>query len=393
MKKKILIYDDEDQVMNELRADIINLPALEDFEIETLSQKEFGDSMATLQERRRAVRKAGSWDGGPIPLDEASIFVIDFDLFGYKDPFLTGEAVAYLARCFTNCELIIAVNQFFKSDFDLTLKGHPESYADLNVTQKGFSNPALWGVFGEIKEGFRPWYWPIMPKYQQDFEAKVKDVKQNLNHPIGEVLGFDPPDLFDMLPRSITQYIGSEPAKTTFREFAKNSGNGLRAKDAAKANDDILARVGAARISKWLERLVLSQLDILIDAPHLVSRYPSLIAGDKEDINIWNKTAQLTSYTELGLDTERIEPFRFKKDFWLSRPVWLWGGLRECEDIVEVRTPWETSRPDWVFCEDMSLFWDGDPREFVADVESPFARRYVREFDDFEYRPKVRFSL
>jgi hypothetical protein len=138
---------------------------------------------------------------------------------------------------------------------------------------------------------------------------------------------------------------------------------------------------------------VLPELDILVDAPHLVSRYPSLLDGDPDDIKTWNRTTQLSSYTELGLKSDLIEPFRLKKEHWLSRPVWLWDGLRECEDILEVREPWETVRPNWVFCEDISKFYEGDFQEFVAEVESPFARRFVKYIDDIEYRPKVRFSL
>jgi hypothetical protein len=61
---------------------------------------------------------------------------------------------------------------------------------------------------------------------------------------------------------------------------------------------------------------------------------------------------------------------------------------------LEVREPWKTARPDWAFCEDASRFYRGkDCREFVADVESPFSRRYVRRFQGVSYRPAVRFAL
>jgi hypothetical protein len=101
----------------------------------------------------------------------------------------------------------------------------------------------------------------------------------------------------------------------------------------------------------------------------------------------------LTNYTELGLKTDTIERFRFKKEFWLSRPVWFWDGLRECEDILEVREPWETIRPNWVFCEDISEFYEGDYQEFVAQVDSPYAHRFVKVLDGIKYQPKVWFSL
>lgn len=400
MKKKIWIYDDDERFVNELKEGLTKLPIVrETFEIEVPSH--FKDSMKILQERQRALREGSdNWDNKPAPLDDASIFIIDFDLLETA-AFLTGEVVAYLARCFSMCGLIVGVNQYGHNTFDLTLKGHPESFADLNVGQDQLNNPDLWrGTWGSTRRGFRPWYWPSLPDYLRDFEKRVDDVRESLDEDtsICEVLGFDS-ELFNLLPRSIIQFVeefkGKEPAKTTFRQFVTESGNGLQPKDAEKVNnDEILARVGAARISKWLERLVLPEQDILVDAPHLVSRYPSLMTGDITDIKTWNKTAQLMSYKELGLDTELIEPFRLEREYWLSRPVWFWDKLRECEKIPEVSEPWNRVSPNWGFREDASRFYRGkDCREFIADTESPFAYRFVKDFPDVDYRPRVRFSL
>jgi hypothetical protein len=390
---KILIYDDDQKWVNDLKEELESLPVLEkDFEIIAFDEESFTDSMKVLEERRRDVRNKGEWSGKTIPLDEVDIFVVDYDLFG-TNAFLTGEDVAYSVRCFSTCGLIVALNQYRQVDFDLKLKGHPESFADLNITGDQLKNPNLWG--GETEEKFHPWYWPLLPAYQQNYEQRIKDVRQNLKNPICQVLGFDP-ELFDILPRSITQFIGQEPVETTFQQFVLESGNGMNYKDhedSGNVSEEILARIGAARLAKWLERLVLPELDILVDAPHLVSRYPSLMTGDKEDIETWNRTPQLTSYTELGLKTDTIERFRLEKEFWLSRPVWFWDGLRECEEIEEVREPWTTKRPNWVFCEDISKFYDGECHEFVAEVESPFARRFVKKFDHINYQPRGRFSL
>jgi len=390
--KKILIYDDDEKWATSLKRGLEELAILSDvFEIVVLTEETFRTSMSVQEERQRSFREKGKWHDKKIELDKASIFIVDYDLFE-TNAFLTGEDVAYFARCFSDCGSIIALNQPPISDFDLTLRGHPKSFADLNISGEQLSNPNLWGGTGS---DFRPWYWPLLPNHHSDFEKKVEDVKQNLDRPVCEVLndGFDP-ELFDMLPRALSQFIGNEPSKTTFRKFIEESGNGLRRKDIVTgANEKVLARVGAARISKWLERLILPELDILVDAPHLASRYPSLLIGDKADIETWNRTAKLASHTELGLQVEMIEPYRLKKDYWLSRPAWFWDGLRECEDILEVREPWSATRPDWVFCEDISRFSTEDYREFIADVESPFARRFVKYFDNLEYRPRVRFSL
>lgn len=394
--KKILIYDDVPGFRDKLRKLLESLTIVTDtFEVDTLDEEGFEVSMETLRERRCAFRETGTWDDERIPLDDVSIFVVDYDLFE-ASPFLTAEALAYLARCFSSCGLIVGVNQYGHNTFDLTLRGHPESFADLNVGEKQLDNPNLWGQW---VSGFHPWCWPALSDYLDDFEKKIEDVRGSLENGarIHEVLGFSS-EVFDMLPRSIGQFLGREPAETTFRQFVVESNDGLKLKDTIGTDDvseDVLARIGAARISKWLERLVLPGQDILVDAPHLVSRYPSLLTGNVEDIEVWNGTALLTSHDELGMSTDLIEPFQLKKDHWLSRPVWFWDDLRECEDIREVREPWKFERPDWVFCEDTSRFHArNDCREFVADVESPYARRFVRGGgDDVDYRPRVRFSL
>ena len=391
--KKFLVYDDEGEMQNRLCEKLRGLESLRDaFDIIPLEKDAFLHTMEILKTRQNAFRENGRWDGEKIPLDETAFFVIDYDLLRNPlDSFLTGEAVAYLTRCFSTCGLIIGINQPPLIDFVLTLQGRPASFADLNITEKNLNNPGLWG--GEW-QGFRPWYWPNLPGFWASFERRIADVKEALDAPIWEVLGFDR-YTFDVLPRSISDFLGSEPAEVTFREFVRKSGNALKVKD-AKSDDcapEVLSRVAAARISKWLERLVLPGQDILVDAPHLVSRFPSLISGDAGDIGAWNTTARLGSHDEAGLDAGIIEEYRLKNHHWLSRPVWFWDGLRSCERIQEVREPWTVQMPDWVFCEDASAFDDRDKTaSFVAETESPYSRRSVRRFAGYDYRPFARFS-
>ena len=407
MKKKILIYDDEkeqtERFENKLKQVLKKVEQDKDFDIETLCEKAFQCSIKALQNRQVGFRNNKKCSDAGTKIDDASIFIIDYDLLkSQAAKFLTGEIIAYIVRGFSGCKLIVGLNQFGHNSFDLTLRGHPESFADLNLGVDQLGNPDLWrGDWGDLRRGYRPWYWPNLSDSLRHFDRKVEEVRENLDKPICKVLGFDP-ELFQLLPRGIVQFIGKyqekEPDQTTFREFVMHSGNGLRLKDALHStegvNDHILARVGAARISKWLERFVLPEQDILVDAPHLVSRYPSLIADDGKKIRTWNKIAQLVSCHELGLDTDLIEPYRFKKDYWVSRPVWFWDKLRECEQIKEVTEPWLTVKPDWVFCEDASRFYNQkDCKEFLADTASPFTRRFVKDFKSVDYRPRVRFSL
>lgn len=411
-KEKILIYDDEhgriDDFKRKLGEGLDKAGQSEKFDIISLENGAFQDSIRVLEQRRIMFRDEGeSIKDGAEEIDNASIFIIDYDLLGSQVEesqvgSLTGEIIAYLVRCFSKCKLIIELNQYGGNPFDLTLRGDLDSFADLNLGEHQLNNPDLWrGDWGDSRQGFRPWYWPNLRDSLRNFEKKIKDVQENLDKPVSEFFNFGS-ELFQLLPRRIVQFVEKQEQKehfqTTFREFVTESGNGLRFKDTKALdkgiNDHILARVGAARISKWLEYLLLPEQDILVDAPHLISRYPSLIAGDGKKIETWNKIAQLIGHDKLELRTDLIDPYRFQKAHWISRPVWFWDKLRECEHISEIIEPWLTVKPDWVFCEDASYFYNRENcREFLADTASPFTQRFVKYFDEVDYRPRVRFSL
>ncbi len=417
MKKTILIYDDDKSRIEGFAEKLSNglKTAQQDanFDIISLDNDAFERAMKALEQRQMKFREKkeiyledSPKDGGEW-IDNAAIFLIDYDLLSSQAKeslrgTLTGEIVAYLVRCFSRCQLIIGLNQYGSHPYDLTLRGHLESFADLNLGEDQLENPDLWkGDWSPSREGFRPWYWPNLSTAINDFDKRVTDVEKNLDTPIHEFFGFGK-ELFQVLPREVVQFIETKEKKaesqTTFRQFITESGNGLRLKNKIKPesriNDHILARVGAARISKWLERRVLPEQDILVDAPHLVSRYPSLMTGDKNEIETWNQTAQLIEHDRLGLKIDVIKPYRFPRDHWVSRPVWFWDALRESEDIQEITQPWLTVKPNWVFCEDASRFYNReDCREFLADTASPFTQRFVKSFPGVDYRPRVRFSL
>ena len=411
-KQKILIYDDENRhtedFQRKLDEGLEKAGQSQNFDIVPLNNKAFQASIRALEQRRIAFRAGKeSAKGGTQEIDNASIFIIDYDLLGSQvgaSPVgsLTGEIIAYLVRCFSKCKLIIGLNQYGSNPFDLTLRGDLNSFADLNLGEEQLGNPYLWkGDWGGDRGEFRPWYWPNLSDALRNFNKRVEDVEKNIDTLICEFLGFDR-ELFRLLPREIVQFIEKQEQKehfqTTFREFVTDSGNGLRFKDTKALdkgiNDHVLARVGAARISKWLDRLVLPEQDILVDAPHLISRYPSLITGNKEQLYTWNKIAQLVTADELALNTDLIKDYQFPKKHWVSRPVWFWDKVRECERIREVIEPWVTVKPNWVFCEDTSCFYNREGcREFLADTASPFTRRFVKYFDEVDYRPRVRFSL
>jgi hypothetical protein len=414
----IRIYDDEQGFCVQVKR---SLEAIEqvnkNFRIELLGPEDFKQTLDDLQERRKSARQSDAAEVGnrrrsgyANPLDETDIFIVDFDLLNFRDGFVTGEEVAYLARCYSRCGLVIAVNQFIRlgeNYFDLTLKGHLDSYADLNLTIPQLKNPGLW--VDQWKEKiFRPWYWPSLPNALKALDKRVRAIASgdSLDAPILEFLGV-PEEIADTLPRSTRAFLGAEEdtRKVTFRQFVESSSNGLRDRDYA-AGDQFVARIAAARVHKWLERAVLPGQDILVDAPHLVSRFPSLLKSKTRSVEDFDGMAVLNESAEEYLNTDPIKKHRFRKKDWLSRPVWFASLISTEERIQEVARPWDSDMPEFVFCEDVSRFLPRHAtKEFIADFASPFARRFIvdtraREGKEYasalrqvRYVPSLRLSL
>ena len=394
--KTILVYDD-DRRFGQVYVDKLKKldVVTETFNVEILEDIKFVEELKTLKDRQRNLRDKKSWNDDSLSLDNASIFIIDFELINPElGPIPSGEGVAYYTRCYSRCELIVGLNFIRGNIFDLTLEGNPKSFADLNISSDQLDNTGLWG--GET-DGFRPWYWPDIPKQLETFKEKIADVKENLDLPICDSLGF-PKEVVEIFSRNVGEFIGNDPHETTFRDFVKDSPNVLKGKDNEATDymdEEMMGRIAASRVSKWLERLVLPGQDILVDAPHLVMRYPSLLDLDRTKVENWNKTAKFEPFDKLGLDFETIEQFRFEKDYWLSRPVWFSSQLSNCQDIKEVMEPWTREEIDFVFCEDSSSFYEKkECRTFIAKMESPYDRRFVRHFHgDVEYSPIKRLHL
>ena len=195
---KILIYDDEKKQMerleNTLKQALKKVGQDQDFNIKTLCDDALQDAIEKLLSKQDGLRGNGKGSNETIEFDEAAIFIIDYDLLKSKvKGLLTGEIIAYVVRCFSECKLIVGLNQYGRNPFDLTLRGHPESFADLNLGADQLGNPDLWrGDWGGFRRDFRPWYWPNLFDSLCNFDRKVAEVKENLDKPIRDDPRFRP---------------------------------------------------------------------------------------------------------------------------------------------------------------------------------------------------------
>ena len=224
-------------------------------------------------------------------------------------------------------------------------------FADIHIGSVQIGNPGLWQA---PFNGYRPWYWPVVPDAKKNFEQCVTDVKKNLEMPIIKFLGLD--RVLDWMPQRAWDFISGRQSieDVTFNNFVKATHGGIDTRD--KLDPEQVSRVAAARIGTLLNSIILPEQSLLVDAPHLVSRFPSLILGQCDDIETWN---QLCNPVEQSIDdllNERLKQYKFKKSHWLWRPVWYWPDINRDEGIEEVKNPWTVKEIDWVFCEDISRF-------------------------------------
>ena len=344
-------------------------------------------------------------------VDRQDVIVADYDLLDYSKPSdTTGSSLSYLLRCFTQCRFIIVLNRYGTNAFDLRLVRQVEDFADLHIGSEQIGNPGLWG--NELA-GYRPWHWPVVPQAARNFEQCVLEVMSNPDAPILDFLGLTP--VMDWLSTRAMDFLAGRqqrPEEVTFSSFAESGGDGITVKD--KLIPEQAARVTTARISTLLNLIVVPEQNLLVDAPHLISRFPSLLKGRKDDLDMWNRVCDPAAGEVEDLLSDRLRERRFKKSHWLWRPAWYWPEVNRDEEIDEVKNPWNFHSPEWVFCENVSRFV---PRDYVTsfkpDITPPFVNRYLftgdesagnldigqtkdggpRDLSRIEYIPQVYFSL
>ncbi len=371
---RVLVYDDNPEIAERLATRVRTVCG--DANVAAVKRETFQESIGLLNRRRAAWRagEIGAAQSESADVDKADVIVIDYDLLSYSDEGdTTGSRLAYLLRCFSTCGLIVVLNEYGTNSFDLSLRSPSASFADLHLGDIQIGNPGLWT---RSFEGYRPWHWPSLPEARSDFEECVKDVQENLEEPILEFLGLN--RFIDWLPKDARDFFhGSGNMEAVrFSDFVKRARGGVESKDELPPEN--MARVAAARLLALLNSLILPEQSIMVDAPHLASRFPSLVSEDYGDIHGWNRLCDPVSEQVDALLADVVKEHRFEKRHWFWRPVWFWPDISRDERIAEVKDPWSVDDIDWVFCENVSRFVPAESADdFRADVSPPFDKRFV----------------
>lgn len=388
---KILIYEDEDSIASGWKEAIEAVCDRTSVKtsVKTVAKQGFLTLLRSIHTRQRKRRKSDSQltdDDTPSDVNNADIIVVDYDLLRYLDKAdTTGSRLAYLLRCFTRCGFIIVLNAYGPNVFDLSLGSPVTDFADIHIGGEQIGNPGLWHA---PFEGYRPWYWPVVPNAMRNFEKCVEEISTNLDEPILRFLNLD--CVIDWMPRRALDFLSGKDAiqEITFRSFVDSDTGGVAPKDRTTLDPDQIIRVAAARIGALLNLIILPEQSVLVDAPHLVSRFPSILRQERDSIAMWNRLCNPVEDDIDTLLTDIASHYRYReRAHWFWRPVWYWPAINREKQIKEVNDPWTYEETDWVFCEDLSRFVHADvARDFRALVEPPFNKRFIFDHNALDAR-------
>lgn len=388
---KILICDDEPAQIERWKKDIGNgYPGDVIDWLPFDPSKDFDRYLGQLTARRRRARGLPADEYIAMEFDEADILILDYDILkSGTHAFVTGEELAYLARCYSTCGVIVAMNQIEWS-FDLRLVDAERlhSFADLNIRSDSLPQPGLWQeTWPAGGDEFRPWSWPCLPRLVSRLREITSWVESNASAKVLEALGLNSRELlrsFSNVTLDAFCREGSLEAAmdVTFANFLDVSPKGKHKKD--KITPDQLPRVCASRVLNWLREDLLPSQDVIVDLPHLATRIPELAKSLHDDQQRWNETTR-HQWTDAYSDLIPC-PWITGLERWFDFPVWSWPACSK--ELNAFNLPMS---PAFVFCEDTSNFQPStDVYPIETDVSGVFSTRWIRHSDGSDYGPRAR---
>jgi len=398
---KILILDDHVDSAEDWRESISGT-LNDEANVETVKLADAAEHIEQLLTRQRSARNAEAFAGGGSIFDDVDILIVDYDLVHISDGHgrFTGEGICRLAQAYSDCGLVVILNQFVEADFDLSQRGNPSSsHADLNISSVHVASRGLWNA--NDWEDFRPWHWPVLPDASDRHKQLKELISSNPDAELLPLLGFTE-ELAQLLTDDAVGFIDPEARtiaelmKVTLPDFLQGNSHAVDHRDGkALCENEISYRFGlaASRLTKWLKRMVVGPRNLLIDLPHLIERYPFLLPPEK--------LADTESWEELTIGVPDWFKDQIPKEAWAPSQLWsrvphVWiPVLEEDATFQERRYDFDYSNAhELVFTEDHSKFLPVDQAKmFKAEFNNEFDRRFVKEIPGVKYAPKRRFAL
>ena len=405
MTYSVLVCDDTDlgiEWANDVRTVVSKLPYKV---LDPPDKKPLRDAIQEVFARQCSLHEDPPRERATCMFDSADILILDYDLLHIDEHNArhTGESLARLVRLFTTAGVVVVVNQFGGVHFDLSLRGHLSSHADLNLDADLLDTRGLWT--GPPWDGFRPWHWQTLSRAVETHKTRQRVVREHFDEPIVEVLGMQEEDIarlsdaaFGFIAPNAGDWQGIR--EQTFRSFVdqvlhsfagmRKPAKGRSASVLFDADKEAVYRFAASRVGKWLERRVLAPQDALVDLPHLIQFYPFLLGKDMAELDAWNAAV----HGNESLRGRVPDGCWFESGNVLSRPaVW---RQRVVDDPAfrAARGKFDYSTvPAYVFLEDESSFAPLDEaKQFRAGHHNAFDGRFVKRIDGFNYAPQRRLA-
>lgn len=393
---KVVVVDDDD-VMRQQWESAIKRAARGSVPLtfNNVPQKSLKAAVEQLEKKRRHSRSEASTELGSDVFDDADIVFVDHDLLDLEGlASLTGEDIAYLLRCFTSCGIIVILNpgDLGTNFFDLNLRRPFDSWADAVMGSDQLANRWLWK---DTPVGFAPWCWPSLPDAVRRRRRQVVLAQKDLGRSVGTLVGLTHELLINMDDAMAAAVVDKDGKSfKTLWKFVLSHASGIQRKDNAdffEKNPEQLARIGASRLSSWLDQVVLPAQTVLIDLPHLVSRLPGILSKKRSKAVLESICSREGKGWQAAVKAKELDAFRFRSDDWLSRAAWIWPQVMQAPAFSE----WARGETGGVvFCEDTSRFIDAkQARRFRANTPAPANFRYVEKLEGVSYEPSVRLAL
>ncbi len=391
---------------------------------EPFTGEELSDALKHVNALKNAAVRGGGLGEIKTAFDGFDIVMLDNNLTAldaFEGVINTAEPIIGFIRTFSNSPYIVSVNRMLDVDFDLgSLVGDRTTAADLALNHDHLSNLALWthdARDAAATGGFLPWYWPQLASVSVRRCEQIEFVLRHMNDPVLDALKFDDDARSALSMRALgflTHDVDGEPrsaSEATFSDVYLTSGRALASLDERKKILGLaegcttfrhaVARTAAAAVDLWLRADVLAAQNALIDIPHLLGNMPFLLGQNVHEIALWNGEAvAIDSEPPHGLDRDLfvnlLRPAEFIDRCWVPSPCFWWTTFESSDALTELFVEAHHEVPDFVFCEDRSIFVEkGDGttvREFKADLDGAWNQRFVSRLADMSYDPASRLA-
>ena len=398
---RIKVCDDDVEMAEEWAADIKKVvPG--DFDVSRMENAT--EEVSQLLSRKLQVEEKSNPLAQAAEFDQIDILVVDYDLVHLDDNGgrTTGEGIAKLARTYSSCGAIVVMNQFKGPQFDLGMRGHLDSHADINVDADLIGYQALWDDV-TASRAFNPTTWIPTPRLltaARDLAKKL--ASQGLDTPMAPALGLDEAAVAELSDTafgflSSEAQTAEELALVTVRDFLDRSLDEKITACMTNNAAELLFNFAAFRIIKWLDRAVLRPMNVLIDSSHLIDRLPFLIDHEKVDVGDPAKWAEAAAHPTELMRWGTLEKYHnAAASAALGRTVFDWYRIALDEQVDELQDQYLEKQPvRFYLAEDTSRFVAKEElTRYRADFHNFGDRRAIEHLDTVTYGPlrRMRFG-